>query len=147
MSARPWALATLPRFALFGALLLSAALSSSAVDLPGLPPAGPPHHATLAPAKEKTLENGLRVIAVLRTGLPVFTADVLIKSGAEADPPKLAGLAHLTADILNQGTATRTAPEIGPPCTALNPIASGVRGKSFMMTSITSSWLANALPG
>jgi zinc protease len=110
MSARPFALC---------ALLLSAAFPASAVDLPGLPPAGPPRHAALAPIKEKTLENGLRVIAVLRPGLPIFTADVLIKSGAEADPPKLAGLAHLTADVLNQGTATRTAPEIASAIEAL----------------------------
>ena len=105
--------------ALSCALLLSGAFSSLAVDLPGLPPAGPPRHATLAPIQEKTLGNGLRVIAVLRAGLPVFIADVLIKSGAEADPPKLAGLAHLTADVLNQGTAKRTAPEIASAIEAL----------------------------
>jgi zinc protease len=95
------------------------ALSASALDLPGLPPAGPPRPSTLAPIKEKTLDNGLRVIAVTRAGLPIFTGEILIRSGAEADPPKLAGLAHLTADLLNQGTATRTAPEIASAIEAL----------------------------
>jgi zinc protease len=107
------------RCALFCAFALSTAFSASALDLPGLPPAGPPRHSSLAPIKEKTLDNGLRVIAVLRTGLPIFTGEMLIKSGAEADPPKLAGLAHITADILNQGTATRTAPEIASAVEAL----------------------------
>jgi len=119
MSARLSTGATSHRFALLCALLLSVASSAPALDLPGMPPAGPPRHATLAPIKEKTLANGLRVIAVVRTGLPIFTADFLVKSGAEADPPKLAGLAHLTADVLNQGTATRTAPEIASAIEAL----------------------------
>ena len=107
------------RLALLGVFLWGAAVSASALDLPGLPPAGPPRPSTLAPIKETTLDNGLRVIAVTRAGLPIFTGEILIKSGAEADPPKLAGLAHLTADLLNQGTATRTAPEIASAIEAL----------------------------
>jgi hypothetical protein len=65
------------RCALFCAFALSTAFSASALDLPGLPPAGPPRHSSLAPIKEKTLDNGLRVIAVLRTGLPIFTGEML----------------------------------------------------------------------
>jgi len=107
------------RLGLLGVFLLGAVFSASGLDLPGLPPAGPPRPSTLAPIKEKTLGNGLRVIAVTRAGLPIFTGEILIKSGAEADPPKLAGLAHLTADLLNQGTATRTAPEIASAIEAL----------------------------
>ena len=107
------------RLALLCSCLFGAAFSASALDLPGLPPAGPPRPSTLAPIKEKTLDNGLRVIAVARAGLPIFTGEILIKSGAEADPPKLAGLANVTADLLNQGTATRTAPEIASAIEAL----------------------------
>ena len=102
-----------------GVLLLCLAASAPGLDLPGLPPAGPPRRPTLAPIKEKTLENGLRVIAVQRAGLPIFTGEILIKNGAEADPARLAGLAHFTADLLNQGTATRKAPEIASAIEAL----------------------------
>src|SRR3954465_11143599 len=43
-------------------------------------------------------------------------------------------------------SVTRTAPLIGPPCTALNPIASGFFGSSFRMTSITSACVGYADP-
>ncbi|MEJ7710633.1 MAG: pitrilysin family protein [Pyrinomonadaceae bacterium] len=37
---------------------------------------------------------------------------MLIKTGGEADPQNLAGLAGMTAELLTQGTASRSAPEI-----------------------------------
>jgi zinc protease len=65
------------------------------------------------------LENGLRVIVVARPGLPVLSADLLIKSGAEVDPPELAGLASLTATLLTRGTAQRSATKIAEDIEAL----------------------------
>jgi len=101
------------------ALLSLSPLASAATEPEGFPKAGEAHHTTIAPIQEKTLENGLRVIAAVRPGLPIFVAEVIIKSGAETDPPKLGGLAHLTADVLNQGTKTRTAPQIATEVEAL----------------------------
>jgi len=101
------------------ALISLSPLASAATEPEGFPKAGEAHHTTIAPIQEKTLDNGLRVIAAVRPGLPIFVAEVIIKSGAETDPPKLGGLAHLTADVLNQGTKTRTAPQIASEVEAL----------------------------
>lgn len=100
-------------------LLIGASSPSRAVEPEGFPKAGEPRHAEIAPVQEKILENGMRVIAAVRPQLPIFVAEVIVKSGAEADPPKLAGLAHLTADLLSQGTATRSAPQIASEIEAL----------------------------
>src|SRR5258708_38730167 len=72
---------------------------SRAAEVEGLPKAGEPRRAQIAKAQEKTLANGLRVIVVERPGLPMLCAELLIKSGAESDPPKFAGLAHFTAGV------------------------------------------------
>jgi zinc protease len=89
------------------------------VEVEGLPKAGPAHPVKVDQAQEKTLANGLRVIVVERPGLPVLSAEVLIKSGAESDPPKGAGLTHFTADLLKHGTTTRNAQKIAEDTEAL----------------------------
>ncbi|HEY6189793.1 MAG TPA: pitrilysin family protein [Pyrinomonadaceae bacterium] len=76
------------------------------------PPPSAPRSVTLPKPVEKTLKNGLRVIVIERGEVPLAAAQLLIKTGGEADPPELAGLANLTADLLTEGTATRTAPQI-----------------------------------
>jgi zinc protease len=89
------------------------------VKVEGLPKAAEPHRAQLDQAQEKTLPNGLRVIVVERLGLPMLTAEVLLKSGAEADPPKAAGLARFTASVLKLGTTSRNARKIAEDTEAL----------------------------
>jgi zinc protease len=76
------------------------------------PPPSAPRPLSLPKPVEKTLANGLRVIVIERSGVPLVTARLIVKSGAEVDPPQLAGLANMTADLLTKGTSTRTAPQI-----------------------------------
>lgn len=76
------------------------------------PPPSAPRSVTLPKPVEKTLKNGLRVIVIERGEVPLAAAQLLVKTGGEADPAELAGLANLTADLLTEGTATRTAPQI-----------------------------------
>jgi zinc protease len=61
---------------------------------------------------EKTLSNGLRVIVIDRPGTPLVTGQVVIKNGAEVDPPGLAGLGNMLADLVTKGTEKRSAPQI-----------------------------------
>ena len=61
---------------------------------------------------ERTLANGLRVIVARSSDLPLITADLIVRQGATADPKGLAGDASLTADLVTEGTASRTAPQI-----------------------------------
>lgn len=94
-------------------LLLALSIVAPALAEPeGLPAPGEPRAMSFAQPQERTLDNGLRVIVVDRPAQPVLTAGFVVKSGAESDPTKLAGLAHFTAGLLSRGTGTRSATQI-----------------------------------
>lgn len=78
-----------------------------------LPPAVPPPEpiAFRLPAIEQ-LPNGLRIVLIERHSLPVLTLYAIVERGAEADPPSLPGTAEMVADLLPEGTKSRTAPQI-----------------------------------
>jgi zinc protease len=52
------------------------------------------------------------VIVVERRESPLVSAQLIIKNGGEVDPPELAGLADMTANLLTKGTQTRDATQI-----------------------------------
>jgi zinc protease len=54
-----------------------------------------------------TLTNGLAVVAVPRTAAPIVALQLVVRSGADADPAALAGLAAATADMLDEGAGAR----------------------------------------
>jgi zinc protease len=83
------------------------------------PPPAPPRPVNFPKPVEKTLANGLRVIFVARPGTSLATAQLLIKNGGEIDPPRMAGLADMTASLLTKGTTKRTAPQIAEAIEAL----------------------------
>jgi len=60
---------------------------------------------------EKSLANGLRVIVIEDTDVPLVSAQLLIRSGGEVDPSGLSGAADMTAALLTKGTRKRSAPE------------------------------------
>lgn len=70
------------------------------------------HETKFATPKETRLENGLRVIVVERSDLPLLAAQVVVRTGAEVDPDGLAGTASITGSLLTKGTETMSAPEI-----------------------------------
>ncbi len=76
------------------------------------PPPGEPTALTLPEVSETTLPNGLKVVVVQRTNVPLVTASLLVKKGAAEDGKGKAGVASTTADLLTQGTSVRTATEI-----------------------------------
>ncbi|MEP7074493.1 MAG: pitrilysin family protein [Acidobacteriota bacterium] len=76
-------------------------------------PKGAPNPKFTLPATEKTtLSNGLNVWIVEKHKLPVVSMDLVINAGGSLDPADRAGMASLTASMLNQGTKTRSALEI-----------------------------------
>ncbi|HEX8493150.1 MAG TPA: pitrilysin family protein [Pyrinomonadaceae bacterium] len=84
------------------------------------PPApSTPRSVRLPQPVEKTLKNGLRVIVVERSAMPLVTAQLLVKNGGEVDPETLPGVANMTATLLTEGTAKRTAPQIAEEVEAL----------------------------
>lgn len=104
----------------FALLIAFAAMSVVAQEPQATPPpAAPPRPVQLPKPVERTLANGLRVIVVERPGTPLVAAQLLVKNGAEVDPPELAGLANMTAGLLTKGTAKRTATQIAEEVEAL----------------------------
>ena len=78
-----------------------------------LPPSVPaPAPIALPTPNVRTLPNGLQVLVVERHSLPVLTLRLLVRAGAESDPPGLPGIAQITAGLLNEGTERRSEPEI-----------------------------------
>ena len=65
------------------------------------------------------MSNGLRVIVIERAGAPLVAGQLLIKNGGEADPPELAGLSNMVADLITKGTEKRSATEIAEAVEAL----------------------------
>lgn len=83
------------------------------------PPPAASRPVSLPTTFEKTLANGLRVVAVERRNVPLITAQLIIRSGGETDPSNKPGLAALTAGLLAQGTTSRTALQIAQATDAL----------------------------
>ena len=93
------------RPALFGTgLLLVAALGAQAQPFDTPPPPAAPRELRIGAPIEQNLPNGLRVVLAERRGVQLVSAQLLVLSGSEADPPQRAGLASLTAGLLTKGT-------------------------------------------
>jgi zinc protease len=59
-----------------------------------------------------TAPNGLTVLVVEQHALPIVQIQALVKTGSAQDPPGKAGLANLTAGLLDEGTTTRSATQL-----------------------------------
>ena len=64
------------------------------------------------PSKKVTLPNGLTVVVSEKHKLPIVHVSVRVKVGSAHDPEDKAGLADLTARLLDKGTMQRTAADI-----------------------------------
>lgn len=83
---------------------------------PGPGPLRPFH---FPPVQRRTLANGLRLLVAENHAFPVATLDVMMPSGALAEPEARAGTAALVGGLLESGTATRDAAEIAETIDAL----------------------------
>ena len=76
------------------------------------PRPGPAPRFALPQGETFRLANGLTVIHHYNPALPLVAADLVIKSGSGANPDDAPGLAGFTAQMLEEGTDTRSAPRI-----------------------------------
>jgi zinc protease len=82
------------------------------VDRGRLPsPAGEPPFAFPLAGKRR-LSNGLGLWTVERPGLPIVSIVLLLPAGSVRDPAGMPGLAALTADMLDEGSGTRSAIDV-----------------------------------
>lgn len=81
--------------------------------VPQRPAPGPPKQFHFPEAATKTLPNGLRVFVVHDASEPEVAVHlVVMTAGTSKDDPKAPGIAQMTANMLTQGTQTRSAQQI-----------------------------------
>ena len=76
------------------------------------PALGTPNPYRLPPVDEFRLENGLRVVVVRQQSMPLVTGRLIVDAGAEHEPAAQNGLAVLTGNLLPEGTAAMSGPEL-----------------------------------
>jgi predicted Zn-dependent peptidase len=96
------------RIALAALLALAPAAGAQTLDRKVVPPAGPSTEVVFPAVQQRTLGNGLRVYVVERRNVPVVTMRLVVDAGSAADPAGRGGLAAFTAEMLDEGTTTRS---------------------------------------
>jgi zinc protease len=91
------------------------------------------------------LQNGLTVYYNYRPGLPVVAANLVFNTGSGANPIDKPGLASFTANMLQQGTATRNATQIADETALLGATLSS--SASMDGSSVGTGSLAKNFPG
>ena len=92
----------------------------------------------------RTLSNGLTVYAIEHREQPVVAIRLLIASGAANDPADVPGVASFTANLLNQGTKTRSATQIAE---AIDQVGGSVEASADMeSTTLSASVLTDSVP-
>jgi len=76
------------------------------------PEPGPASPLSLPVPQIFSLPNGLTVYLVEKHDMPVVATNIIVFSGSERNPTELPGLASFTAEMLDEGTTTRSAIQI-----------------------------------
>lgn len=98
------------RVVLTAALALGAAAPALAQQTP--PEPGTPKPFDAPDARELTLPNGMRVTLVPYGEVPKATVQLVVRVGNVDEGPQEVWLADVTADLMQEGTTTRSAEEI-----------------------------------
>jgi predicted Zn-dependent peptidase len=123
------------------ALLMPALAAAQSSPRPAV---GPERVFTPPPRVERTLQNGLRVIAVRYPTVPKVSVVLTVQSGLAVDPAAKAGLAQFVADAVQEGTTTRESRQIRQEIFAMGATLSGFAGQDT--SSFTIRGLADTLP-
>jgi zinc protease len=129
------------------ALLVLLLVAASALFFSAAPSAdisSPPEPRPLAKVdfpkyETRKLSNGLQVYAIEHREQPVVTIRLMISAGAANDPVDMPGVASFAANLLNQGTTSRTATQIAE---AIDQVGGSLEaGADMEGTTVTASIL------
>jgi zinc protease len=109
-----------------------------------VPRAGQARPLQLATPVSAKLANGLTLILSERHGLPIVAANVVLRTGSDANPLDKPGMANFVAAMLDEGTAKRNALQIADDVARLG--ASLGTGSSMDATTISSRSLTKNFP-
>ena len=88
------------------------ATRAAKIDRSQLPAPGPTRPFPFPAIEKSTLANGMRVWTVHHTQVPLVAFTLLVRRGAASDAPGQDGLAAVTADMLDEGSGSRSAIEM-----------------------------------
>lgn len=97
------------------------------------PPVQPLARVTLPPTAVQTLPSGARLHVLINEAQPVVRLQAIFRAGKWQEPQ--AGLAPLTARMLLEGTATRSARQIANKLASCPPTFGWVRPSPARLTS------------
>ncbi len=112
---------------------------------PPRPSVGPERPFVLPSRVERTLGNGLTIVVVRKPTVPKVSIVLTVRSGLAADPPTLPGVAALTADAMQEGTAKRDSRTIRQEAFGMGASLGAVARQDY--TSVTLRGLSRFLPG
>jgi len=95
------------------------AAGATAVNRKELPGLGPAPGVTFPAVQRATLSNGLKVLLLERHSTPIVNFAIAADAGYASDPAEKAGLAALTLDVVDEGTAARDSFQIADALDAL----------------------------
>jgi zinc protease len=81
-------------------------------DRSSQPKVGPDPEVTIPPVWTGSLANGIKISGITQTELPLVEYEIIIEGGHLLDEPSKAGLANLTAAVMNEGTKNKTPEEL-----------------------------------
>ena len=105
------------------------------------PPPLPPRPIKVPAASESTLSNGLMVVIVEDTRLPLVSYRLALRTGDAHDPPELPGLMDMMTGLLTEGTESKTSREIADEVARLG--AALHAGANSDHTTLAASSLSN----
>jgi zinc protease len=137
---RRWS-AVSPALAFVVAMAVAASASGQALPKPEV---GPEKPFAPPPRVERTLANGLQVIAVRYATVPKISAFLTVRAGQAVDPSGKAGLAQFVADTAQEGTTTRSSEQIKREVFGMGATLTGAAGQDT--TTFQMRGLAESMP-
>jgi zinc protease len=126
------------------AILTMMLMPAGALAQSARPAVAPERPFTPPPRVERTLANGLRVVAVRYATVPKVSLVLTIQSGLAVDPAEKAGLAQFVADAVQEGTTSRDSRKIRQDIFAMGAALTAAAGQDT--ASFTMRGLAETLP-
>jgi zinc protease len=103
------------------------------------PPAPlPPRALNLPLPEETTLPNGLRVVVIEQRRLPLVSFRLAFRSGDSSDPSELPGLTDVMADMLVEGTESRTSRQVAEEVARYGATLAAGASSDYMTVSASS---------
>lgn len=121
-------------------------LSAQSPDRTKPPALGPTPSLKINPTQKFTLNNGLPVYVYEKRDVPIIQLNLVIKAGSVDEPADKLGLAGLTANMMDEGAAGKTALELSDEIEFLGTsisVSGGLHTSGVSMRSTTSKFDAS----